>query len=522
MTASLIAYGGTNEIGGNKFLLKFDGSSIFLDFGLSFKAEGRFFEEFLQPRSGSKLHDLLRLSLLPQVDGIYRKDAMFPDGFKELKNIKGESLWKTHLQSYEEAAEKGDWHPDGLFLSHAHMDHYGYVPYLGDMPLVCTTTTKSILRALADIGNQSGFDDELLCQKRRYVTKYSGRAYFPGSLNVRSKDSTDRTVHTLGHKESRDIGNGTKLTLFDVGHSIPGCAACLVESEDKQVVYTGDLRFHGRSGHNLGDELDGLKPDLMLCEGTRIDQEEPDDEEKVEENLVDIFEKTKGLAMVAFSWKDLERYDTVKKAAKSAGRIPVFDPRLAYLKARLGNSVYDEGAKVFVERSDSMLYSPGDYTRSKHKAGEMDVSQWDSKSKVSDTIHLEQGVAATELRENGSEYVLHLDYYRFKNLVDIDPPAGSIFVRAHAEPFNIEMEITEDRLKNWLEHFKINEGHDYEPITIHASGHASGPETLEMIEKIRPKRLIPIHTNKPELFAKKAADIVDEVAVLDVGAEYGF
>ncbi len=519
---SVTAYGGVNEIGGNKFLLRFDDSSLFLDFGLSFGAEGRFFEEFLQPRSGCKLHDLLRLSLLPQVNGIYRKDAMFPDGLKDLKDIKAKSLWETGLQSYEEAADKGSWHPDGIFLSHAHLDHCGYIPYLGNIPLVCTETTRTVLGALADIGNLSGFDDELLYQNRRYLDRYSGRAYFPGELNVKSKDSVDRTVYTMKHKESMNIGSGTELTLFDVGHSIPGSAACLIESEQKQVVYTGDLRFHGRSGHNLGDALENLKPDLMLCEGTRIDQDEPDDEKKVQKELIDIFEKASGLAIVAFAWKDLERYQTVRDAAKSAGRTPVFDPRLAYLKARLGKSVYDEGAKVFVERSNSMLYSAGDYTRSKHKAGEMDVSEWDSRSKISDITHLEQGVAAPELRKNANKYVLHLDYYRFKNLIDINPPAGSVFVRAHAEPFNVEMELTEDRLKNWLEHFAINEDNNHEPTTIHASGHASGPEILEMVEKIKPKKLLPIHTQKPELFAKKASGLADEVILAEKGAEYTF
>ncbi|MFW6117692.1 MAG: MBL fold metallo-hydrolase, partial [Thermoproteota archaeon] len=69
------------------------------------------------------------------------------------------------------------------------------------------------------------------------------------------------------------------------------------------------------------------------------------------------------------------------------------------------------------------------------------------------TIHLEEGVAAPELREDASGYVLQLDYYRFKNLVDIRPTEGSVFVRAHTEPFNTEMELSEERLINWLRHF---------------------------------------------------------------------
>ena len=46
-------YGGVSEIGGNQILLESGDGSLFLDFGQSFKAEGYFFEEFLQPRSKS-------------------------------------------------------------------------------------------------------------------------------------------------------------------------------------------------------------------------------------------------------------------------------------------------------------------------------------------------------------------------------------------------------------------------------------------------------------------------------------
>ncbi|MFW6117693.1 MAG: MBL fold metallo-hydrolase [Thermoproteota archaeon] len=282
-------------------------------------------------------------------------------------------MWETELKSYEEALEKGEWHPDAGFISHAHLDHCGYVPFLGDIPLVCSDTTRALMESLVDVGNLPGFDDELTCMKRRQVGRYSSRAYFPGELKVEPGEPQQRQIACAGHRETVSVADGCRVTLFDVGHSIPGSAGCLVESGQSQVVYTGDLRFHGRSGHNLGDELAGLHPDVILCEGTRIDQEEPDDEQQVEEELTEIIEEAEGLVMVAFAWKDLERYETVKEAALSAGRVPVFDPRLAYLEAQLGDSVYQEGGRVFLERSSSMLYSPGDYTRSKHKAGEIPV-----------------------------------------------------------------------------------------------------------------------------------------------------
>jgi len=503
----ITCYGGVNDIGGNKLLVKFDKGSIFLDFGLSYSEESQFFEEFLQPRSGCKIHDLLKLGLLPHIDGVYRQDALCPKGF-ESYDCRAKNLWSVDLQSFEEAMKAGSWHPDAVFISHAHLDHCGYAPYLGEFPFLCSEMTKTLMESVAEIGNLQGLDKQLTVVKEREMGKLK-TGFFPGEPKVDySKEQKEREFCNLEHKKAQTIGNGLTVTGFNVDHSIPGSMACLVESEDSQVLYTGDIRFHGRSGYDLGEELSGLEPDIMFCEGTRIDQDEPDDEKKVEADLTDIFSGCEGLAMVGFTWKDIDRYETVRDAARNSGRIPVFDPRLAYLLAKIGRSVYDEGASVFLERCGSMLYSPGDYTNSKHKIGDMPLSDWSSKPNiVVDTKHLEKGISAIELNENPSSYVLHLDYFRFKNILDFELPEGSVFVRAQCEPFNPKMELSQDRMIRWLKHFKINAENGCKPYQIHASGHASGPEIQEMIDKIKPKLLVPVHTEHPELFRNVAGKV---------------
>ena len=54
--------------------------------------------------------------------------------------------------------------------------------------------------------------------------------------------------------------------------------------------------------------------------------------------------------------------------------------------------------------------------------------------------------------------------------------------------------MDEKRKKRMLNHFNITQEF------AHSSGHASGPEIREMIAVINPTELIPIHTEKPELF----------------------
>jgi len=505
--AEITAFGGVSEIGGNKILLRIDKSSVFLDFGTSYKAEGCFFEEFLQPRTGCVLHDLIRLGILPRINGVYRQDAILPLGM-EGKMIKGAEFWMLDIRSYEASRDKGQWTPDAVLISHAHDDHFGYLPLMGDMPVVCSKTTGKLLKAISDVGNLNGFDKQLTEMDLRRIGFLGKSAYFPNEPKVDFENKPHpRHFCYVNHKDRVDIGD-LKITAFNVDHSVPGAMAYLIESERSSALYTGDIRFHGWLGYKLQEDLCGLQPDVMICEGTRIEESEPDDEKKVQEDLVEVIAETEGLSMISFAWKDIDRYETVKNAAIASGRIPIFDPRLAYLLARLGRNIYAEGAKAFLERTDSLLYSKGDYVKDKHKIGLMSCNEWDNKTKRCSTEHFDNGISAVEIRKNPEQYVIQLDYFRFKNILDFEPPEDSTFVRAQCEPFNTRMQLSEEKLKTWLQHFKINERQGYEPIQIHASGHASGPEIQAMIDAIKPKILIPVHTKYPELFKNDAGKIV--------------
>jgi ribonuclease J len=503
----LAFYGGVKEIGGNKILLKSQEGSLFFDFGLSYKQESEFFEEFLQPRTNSKFYDLARLGLLPKLDGIYRKDIFCPEGV-DGSCTPTPDFWKSGLTCYEEACKKNEWHPDAVFISHAHLDHCGYLPFLGNIPVYCSEGTQKLMKAISQIGNLDGYDAELTEYQYRKVKQLGKTAYFPGTYDIEKQDPQPRTFNILESGKKSNIAGDLNITGFDVGHSVPGSMCCLVEEHGKQILYTGDVRFHGRDQPDL-TPLYGLKPDVMITEGTRIDDQIPDDEKKVGQDLGNLIERTEGLVMVGFAWKDLERYETVKDAAINSGRVPLFDSRVAYLLARLGRNIYED-AGVFVERSDSMLYSPADYLTKKHSLGLMDEEDWskDNPRKV-DTTHLENGMKAKDIQDNAEKYVLHLDYFRFKNLLDIDPPDGSVYVRAQCEPFDPRMELSGERMISWLRHFKINEKNDFKPYQIHASGHANGKELQEFIENIKPKILIPIHTTRPDLFRNQTGSIIN-------------
>ena len=61
---------------------------------------------------------------------------------------------------------------------------------------------------------------------------------------------------------------------------------------------------------------------------------------------------------------------------------------------------------------------------------------------------------------------------------------------------------------NWLKHYGINECNNFKPYQIHASGHASGNELQEFVDKVKPKKLVPVHTLKPKRFNNKTGELI--------------
>ncbi len=503
--ASLTFHGGVNEIGGNKVLLEDGDSRVFLDFGKSFTKWGNYYEEFLTPRSNNGLRDLLTLGIVPTVDGIYRSDFLKAPGFDNLTKKFGNSakeLWAAKVLSYQEVLERlGRPFIDGVLVTHAHEDHFKHISFLDpSIRIFSSPITKTLIQVGQDLG-RGGFEDEIVIPEILKLGVSGARSTFPGEPNLDS-DKTERVFTELS--ENQKVGS-FEIKGLQVDHSVPGALAFYITtSSGRSILYTGDFRFHG-SRHEITSSFkrftENLQPEVLIIEGTRIDREEPDSEANVRDKCIDLIKQTDGLIMVGFSWKDTTRFRTMKEVAAATHRTLVVQPKLAYLLNSLkGISGIDSEetsmgpTKVYLQRKDSMMYSKPDYTRSKYELGYAVI--WDKGPRLE---HFETGLRAYDIRREPSKYLMHLPYYDFNELVDLAPTKGSIFIAAYSEPFDLEMELEETRAENWFRHFQINPP-AYEPIHIHASGHASGPEIKDFISAMKPKRIFTIHTEHPELF----------------------
>jgi ribonuclease J len=99
------------------------------------------------------------------------------------------------------------------------------------------------------------------------------------------------------------------------------------------------------------------------------------------------------------------------------------------------------------------------------------------------------------VRRNQSKIIFNLDLVGFTELIDIKPSAGGDFIHSMSEPYS-EEDIDTKVMHNWLNHFGLK-FHQ-----IHASGHCPSRDLAKVINKIQPRKLVPIHTEHPALFKK--------------------
>ncbi|WP_407356106.1 MBL fold metallo-hydrolase [Methanolobus sp. WCC5] len=457
--------GGEGEIGGNKILLEHKGTRIFLDFGMSFKQNGLFFSEFLNPRKCSGLGDLFEFGLLPDMEGIYREDYL------------------AHMGRLPEERSV-----DAVFLSHAHADHAQYIHFLRwDIPVYCTGASKIILGCLQDTGSNTFSDLIDVCEAFRFYTNRNG-----GLSRVdRKKEDYIHKRDLCVMEENKKISIGSiEVEMVPVDHSLPGACGFIIYTDEGNIVYTGDIRFHGLNGHlsrRFVEKARDARPKWMLCEGTRIDSDHRDSEAEVQKKISELISRSEGMVFVEHPIRDIDRTNSILNAAKENGRHFTIPLKLAHLVESLGPHCPFclDDVKILAPRKKWGLISK---TGMAQEQVDQDYAKWER-----DYIYRPNSITCEDLRGSPAGYVVSMSMWEIGQLADIKP-AGALWIKSSCEPFCEEMELDEARKMNWLEHFGI--GHE----NAHASGHASGEELREMIRDIRPEILIPVHTERVDMF----------------------
>jgi len=470
---SITLHGAAGEIGGNKILLEDKETKVFLDFGMSFGKLGSYFTPYLQPRKWSYINDFIKLGLLPDLEGLYRADY--------------ENRYR---------ASKPDPEYDGIILSHPHLDHAGHISFVrADIPLYCSMGGKAILQALEE--TQAGFNEYTHLKEAFKLRPYKKD---PTKMTRDNDTVTERRMSVFTNKTK--INNLT-VHSFPVDHSICGSNSFVIETSEGNIVYTGDIRFHGRRSnfsHFFVEKAAEFDPVLMLSEGTRVSERTSFGELALERELKTTMSDIKGLVIVNFPARDTDRMRSFIEAAKSVGRKLVINMKQARTLSILEKDGVSEVPRpdevgIYIHRKGWGVLNNDDYPQNVQLR---DYLKWEQ-----ELLNKSNTVTNEEMQENPQDYVFRCDFYELKYLFDVQPPDGSIYIRSVTEPFDEEMEIEKDKADNWLRFFNL-----YPYTQLHCSGHASGAEIQDMIQKIAPKRVIPIHTEKPADFRSFDAEII--------------
>jgi len=361
---------------------------------------------------------------------------------------------------------------DAVFLSHAHFDHITHIQFLDpSIPIYVGVGTKLLMESMEET---SGF------------CKYGEHA-----------------CHKFRTKHKIKI-DGITVEPIHVDHSIPAAYGFIAHTSEGAVVYTGDLRMHGPRKDLTEDfikEAKDCEPIALICEGTRMVEKEKRKnytESQVRQLSNEVVSSTDRIVFTTRYSRDLDRFRTFYKVAKKNGRKIVIAPKTAYLLSKilddehldLPDPLKDDNILVYYKRKKSGGHDEKDYY------------VWERKFMDKMTTH-------EYVHKNQSKLMMDLDFYQFAELIGIRPKPGSLFIHSMSEPFS-EEDLEDEVMHHWIDHFKM---HFHQ---LHASGHLTKDQLVDLIKYIQPGQVFPVHTENQHLFRQ----YFDNARIVDYAKEY--
>jgi putative mRNA 3-end processing factor len=205
--------------------------------------------------------------------------------------LKREPIFPMHVKPKE---------VDAVVISHAHLDHSGFVPSLY---LSGSTTNIPVLATLPTFELS-----ELLIED---MIKLSG-FYLPFEyLDLMTMLKSSKNMQ---YREPHMV-NDAKVTLYESGHVVGG-ATTIVEHDSKKLFYTGDINTRGSKLLRPAD-LDFGEIDMMIIEST-YSQNEQQPREEAEKDLMafanEVIERGGTLFIPSFSVERAQEIACVLKA----------------------------------------------------------------------------------------------------------------------------------------------------------------------------------------------------------------
>lgn len=359
-------------------------------------------------------------------------------------------------------------HPDAILLSHAHEDHTGLLGHSNpDIQIYASVGTSKMMMAGAKFAGQPALPRE----RQREI--HVGQPVLIGDITV---------------------------TAFAVDHSIYGALAFLIEANGKSVLYSGDLRMHGRKPgmhRSLVEAVQDRNVDVLLMEGTHIGHTDHrgSTEYELEDEIVRHVQSAPGLVLASFSPQHVDRLVGFYRATVKAGRIFVPDAYTAFVM----HLIASETSIPKPECSEHIrVFFPTFFREAFEK----------KRLERFFTLMSPAGIEIEEIRLNPSRYVMQFRPSMLESDFGGTLPAGTrcLYSRWSGYLDRPDWQTTQAALSHV-------EG---DLIETHTSGHIYASDIADLVEQINAKLVMPVHTFEPERFT----NIAPNVRLLEDGATF--
>jgi ribonuclease J len=355
---------------------------------------------------------------------------------------------------------------DALLVSHPHQDHFGL---MASLPPGTPVYIGKLARSLIDA-------TQVFLGRDRYALDF----------------------HDIKAWQPFTIGDFT-ITPYLVDHSATDAYAFLIEAEGKRLFYSGDLRSHGRKGILFENLV--KRPirdiDVLFLEGTMLGRSNDlfPDETAVEDTIFQTIRQQKNISFLLSSSQNIDRIVSAYRACKRASKLLVIDIYTAWVLEQLRQITQNTPTmdwpeiRVFAKYSqdERLKANPeyfGDFRKRLYRHR---VKREELHATPESFLYFGKMSSFGLIDEfKNAAAPVHVIYSQWLGYLD----------GTHADYFG------SDRISASRSDPAVNF------VYAHTSGHAPVEELKRLADALKPKMLIPIHTEHGEDFSHIFANVV--------------
>ena len=332
-----------------------------------------------------------------------------------------------------------------LVLSHAHQDHFGLINYINPD---CAIYLGEPTYKLIELTNLFSYQDWIINNPHHFE---SGKMFMIGDINI---------------------------TPYLMDHSAFDAYAFLVEADGRSLFYSGDFRSHGRKSKAFDWFSHNVKTgvDYLLLEGTTLGRSDQrfKTETEIENELVASFNNDKGPHLIYTSGQNIDRLVSIFRACRRTGKILALDFYIANVLKTL--SAYGRLPYPSKDFPEIKVFFPYRLARMISNQGKQEMLYQFKDCKITkDQISDQAGQIVMTVRPSmlgDMEYIENLE--------------GGQFIYSMWKGYK-----KEKRTKEFIDYLV---GRGMEEKHLHTSGHADEETLLRLVEILKPKNIVPIHT----------------------------